>query len=584
MYNTSDSYKYEEETDLLDLEWIIWRGIILITCCIGFVGNGYIIWLLGFQIKRNCFTTFILNLAIADFGYLTAVFIYYILPFTYFWDSEIFHFICAFFFYIMYISSNFLLTAISIDRCVAVLFPIWHRCSRPKHLSSSVCALLWISSFLLCGIMSIMGVFVNYSVADYHFLVSAIVCLPLITLSTTVLFIKVCLKSNQQNQGRLLLMILITLLCFLILAFPLSVLSMIVSFSSTKVEDKLEHWVVCSILFSCLNSSINPVIYFLVGRKKGTQTKESIKVILQKVFKEDLHATKNYYNYNNTNDLHVYAEGVTPSDLGWNAWISISLITCCFGFVGNGYIIWLLGFQIKRNCFTTFVLNLAIADFGYLTSMFIYSIITLTDFQASEIFYHFDVYFTRVMFINANFLLTAVSMDRCMAVIFPIWHRCSRPKHLSSSICVLLWISSFLLSGIMSLMQIFVKYKAVVLPFFLIAIVCLPLITLSTVVLFIKVCLKPNQKNQGRLLLIILITLLCFLILAFPLCVFAAIITFSSTKVDNKLEHWTMCSIMFSCINSSVNPVIYFIVGRKKGAQSKESMKVILQKVFKEAE
>ncbi|XP_026539598.1 mas-related G-protein coupled receptor member H-like [Notechis scutatus] len=299
---------------------------------------------------------------------------------------------------------------------------------------------------------------------------------------------------------------------------------------------------------------------------------------------EDLDATENYYIYNNTNDLYVYSEGVTPSDLGQKVWISIFVITCCFGFVGNGYIIWLLGFQIKRNCFTTFILNLAIADFGYLASVFIYSILTFTNFQASELFYHLNVYFARVMFINANFLLTAISIHRCVAVLFPIWHHCSRPKHLSFSVCVLLCISSFLLSGIISVMQIFINYKVAVLHFLLIPIVCFPLITLSTAVLFIKVCVKPKQKNQSRLLLMILMTLLCFIILAFSLCVFAVIISFSSTKVENRLEHWTMCSIIFSCINSSINPVIYFLVGRKKGAQSKESMKVILQKVFKEAE
>ncbi|XP_070798081.1 mas-related G-protein coupled receptor member H-like [Pituophis catenifer annectens] len=298
----------------------------------------------------------------------------------------------------------------------------------------------------------------------------------------------------------------------------------------------------------------------------------------------DLDAAENYYEYNNSNDLYVYAEGITPFDLGGIALMAIILITCCIGLVGNGYIIWLLGFQSKRNGFTTFILNLAIADFGYLASTFIYDINYFSYFQGSDIFYHFCLYFTRVMYISAKFLLTAISIDRCVAVLFPIWHRCSRPKNLSSSVCVLLWICSFLLSGIMCVMQIFVNYKMAVLHFLLIAIVCLPLISLSTVVLFIKVCLKLKQKNQGRLLLMILITLLCFLILAFPLSVLAVIISFSSNETYNQLEYWVICSILLSCLNSSINPVIYFFVGRKKRAQSKESMKVILQKVFKEGE
>ncbi|XP_013922841.1 PREDICTED: mas-related G-protein coupled receptor member H-like [Thamnophis sirtalis] len=298
----------------------------------------------------------------------------------------------------------------------------------------------------------------------------------------------------------------------------------------------------------------------------------------------DLDATDNYYRYNNTSDSYKYKEETNLLHLGLILWLVITLITCCIGLVGNGYIIWLLGLQIKRNSFTTFILNLAIADFGYLTSAFIYNIPSFTYFEGSEIFYHFCAHFAHVMYINANFLLTAISIDRCVCVLFPIWHRCSRPKHLSSMVCILLWISSFLLGGIMSIMEVFGNYIPLNFHFLVTAIVCLPLITISTVVLFIKVCLKLKQKNQGRLLLMILITLLCFLILAFPLSVFAVICTFSSNEAVNQLEHWIWCSILFSCLNSSINPVIYFLVGRKKGAQSKESMKVILQKVFKEGE
>ncbi|XP_070605379.1 mas-related G-protein coupled receptor member H-like [Erythrolamprus reginae] len=285
-YNASDSYENVQENTLSDLGWIIWLGIIFITCCIGLMGNGYIIWLLGFQIKRNSFTAFILNLAIADFGYLATDFIYYIDQFADFQESKILFLFCVFFSHMMYTNSNFLLTAISVDRCVAVLFPIWHHCSRPKKLSSSICVLLWFSSFLMSGSMCIMlFTHVFYKLFGLHFLVTSLVCLPLITLSTVVLFIKVCLKPKQKNQGRLLLMILVTLLCFLLLAFPLSVLAMIVSFSSTKTYNQLKYWVRCGKLFSCLNSSINPVVYFLVGRKKA-QAKESMKVILQKIFKE----------------------------------------------------------------------------------------------------------------------------------------------------------------------------------------------------------------------------------------------------------------------------------------------------------
>ncbi|XP_029142422.1 mas-related G-protein coupled receptor member H-like [Protobothrops mucrosquamatus] len=300
----------------------------------------------------------------------------------------------------------------------------------------------------------------------------------------------------------------------------------------------------------------------------------------------DLNATKTYYGYNNTIDSYEYTEEIPPSVLGGIPWTSITLITCCIGFVGNGYIIWLLGFQMRRNCFTTFILNLAIADFGFLTSIFIFFIYRFANLLGSILSF-ICFFFSDVMYINTHFLMTAISIDRCVVVLFPIWHRCSRPKHLSPAVCVILWTSSFLLVGIVHIMvftKVIVNERLSNLHFLLTATVCLPLITLSTVVLFIKVCLKSNQKNQGRLLLMILITLLCFLILAFPLSIIAVIFKFLSSEAEKKLKYFGIWSLVLSCLNSSINPVIYFLVGRKKGSRSKESMKVILQNVFKEGE
>ncbi|KAL7984037.1 hypothetical protein Chor_002607 [Crotalus horridus] len=290
---TENYYGYNNASEIteqltLSVEEIVWTGITLTVCCVGFVGNGYIIWLLGFQMKRNSFTTFILNLAITDFGFLTSIVISIIFEFINLLGG-ILALICFSFSHMMNINADFLMMAISIDRCVAVLFPIWHRCSRPKHLSPAVCVFFWIASFLLAGTVNIMKftkVIVNDRLFTLHVFVTAMVCLLLITLSTVVLFIKMCLKSNQKNQGRLLLVILITLLSFLILAFPLSIIAMILKLSSSETYRKLQYLILWSIVLSCLNSSINPVIYFLVGRKKGARSKESMKVLLKNIFKE----------------------------------------------------------------------------------------------------------------------------------------------------------------------------------------------------------------------------------------------------------------------------------------------------------
>ncbi|XP_029142421.1 mas-related G-protein coupled receptor member H-like [Protobothrops mucrosquamatus] len=273
---------YEDQTER------IIPPIILTACCIGLPLNGIVIWLLGFQIKRNPFTVLILNLAISDCGVLIFMPIVSTPYFTDFMPSithRVFLFCLS---DIIYINGLFLLTAISVDRCVSILFPIWHRCFRSKHFSPALCVFLWIISFLLGGIQSLMKyVFLYDVIPRLHLLVTALLCLPLITISSVILFININLRSEQIKRGRLLVMILITLFCFLILSVPLYIYICVDHFvDMSYVWDYLSFPFYFS-LSACLNSSINPVIYFLVGRKKGTQSRESIKVMFQRVFGED---------------------------------------------------------------------------------------------------------------------------------------------------------------------------------------------------------------------------------------------------------------------------------------------------------
>ncbi|XP_032078218.1 mas-related G-protein coupled receptor member H-like [Thamnophis elegans] len=259
----------------------------LILCCIGIPLNGIVIWLLGFQIKRNPFTVLILNLAIADFGLLVSLAIFCTCFFVNFSKLIIPCLIMFCLSHVMYINGIFLLAAISIDRCVCVFFPIWHRCSRPKYLSPIVCAFLWVFSFLFVGIANIMEFVFKYRGFSYlHLVVTAVLCLPLIAITTLILFFKICLKPKQIKRGRMLVMILITLLCFLIFNLPLNIYGFI-AYTYSRDFPQTFAWYQFIILGASLNSSVNPVIYYLVGRKRRAQTRESIKIVFQRVFKED---------------------------------------------------------------------------------------------------------------------------------------------------------------------------------------------------------------------------------------------------------------------------------------------------------
>ncbi|XP_077789760.1 mas-related G-protein coupled receptor member H-like [Podarcis muralis] len=287
-YNSSSddqgNFKYKE------YEVSIIYGFILVICFVGFLGNGTVIWLLGFHIRRNPFTTYILNLAVADFALLLSLEFHAFIRFTHF--GYVLYIIANRLLTITYNTGQLLLTAISIDRCVSVLFPIWYRCVRPTHLSTTVCALIWVLSCLLSIVLFIISTTLAFTpdniyhyilTANFQFLLTGLLCLPLMTISTVILFIKVCFKSHPRKRGRLLIVILLTLLFFLMLAFPLNAFLLGRLILLLKIPIPVRYGFLCA----SLNSSVNPLLYFLVGRKKRGQSRENLVVILQRVLNEE---------------------------------------------------------------------------------------------------------------------------------------------------------------------------------------------------------------------------------------------------------------------------------------------------------
>ncbi|KAM6457591.1 mas-related G-protein coupled receptor member H-like isoform 1-T2 [Liasis olivaceus] len=266
-------------------EVLIFAIFTMLFCVLGMLGNGLVIWLLGCSVKRNTFAIYILNLSVADFGLLTTELIIEIhWLFTHLYCDfpyELFQTVLL----LMYSTGQFLLTVISIDRCLSVLFPIWYRCHRPTHLFTTMCVLIWSVSFILSSIhftiIAVGGFGKNYTLM-YQFIVNAVVCLPLMTISSVVMFIKICFISKNQRRRKLLTAILLTLFFFLILAFPLNAFYFVL-YVFNYIHPNLVHY---GYLCTCVNSSINPLIYYLVGRQKG-KTRKGIKELLQKVFKED---------------------------------------------------------------------------------------------------------------------------------------------------------------------------------------------------------------------------------------------------------------------------------------------------------
>ncbi|XP_034626399.1 mas-related G-protein coupled receptor member H-like [Trachemys scripta elegans] len=290
LFNDSSSFNdtdLDADQDQCFIPIVVISSISLFICLVGLVGNGMVLWFLGFRIKKDPFTIYILNLAIADFGFLLCMVAFLIIIILYLHMDFLGGFVIikaiqwvALF---IYNTGLYLLTAISVQRCLSVLYPIWYRCHRPKNLSSIVCALLWALSILVTGLEC------YFCINDYDCskmtifscVLSFLIFTPLMVLSSLTLFIKVRCSSQRHQSTKLYIVIMVTILFFLMFALPLRVIVLMAFLSHTMI-----HLFVMSlvILLPCMNSSINPFIYFLVGRHGKRQLREPLKEVFQRIF------------------------------------------------------------------------------------------------------------------------------------------------------------------------------------------------------------------------------------------------------------------------------------------------------------
>ncbi|XP_066479302.1 mas-related G-protein coupled receptor member D-like [Tiliqua scincoides] len=279
------------------------------------------------------------------------------------------------------------------------------------------------------------------------------------------------------------------------------------------------------------------------------------------------------------------------TDIEWLVYI-LNCVACIFGLPGNGAVIWLLGFHMKRNPFTTYILNLAVADFGVLTLGILSAIrvFLVTNCRSLMLISVVRLLLFHLMFSISQFLLTLISMDRCVAVLFPIWYRCHRPEKLSTILCGSVWIFCFLIHGICCTLIVFKVFHGFTILFFVFlvnAVVSLPLITISALILFIRFCFKSQQHRRRKLLKAILLTLFFYLFLACPLNVMYIMFFHPLSPYDrNSPTNINLFYVGYLCasVNSFVNPLIYFLVGRKKKGLCAENLRLILQRVFKQEE
>ncbi|KAM8966970.1 proto-oncogene Mas-like [Pelodytes ibericus] len=278
--NENGLYKPKESSDG---HFTITASCIFAICLFGMLGNGVAFWFLCFRIPRNKYTVYIINLMFADFIYLFFTAILMILqidqlqnihPYSHSVANT--HLILEIVYDGAYQGGMLFLLAISIERCLSVYYPIWYRCRRPKHQSVRVCLTLWIFASLVSLLENLVCSPKLFSIGSkectgvqtMEFVLAIGISVPLMLLSSTILLIRIQKNSKRCRPPKLYTIIIISVFVFLIAAVPIKFMWLLLFLKYLPNDFHTERFFYVSILCIVLSSTINPYIYFMVGRQK----------------------------------------------------------------------------------------------------------------------------------------------------------------------------------------------------------------------------------------------------------------------------------------------------------------------------
>ncbi|KAM3838464.1 chemerin-like receptor 1 [Diretmus argenteus] len=287
---------------------------------LGFCGNGVVIWISGFKMKRTINTTWYLSLAISDFIFCACLPIGITHMARGDWIFGLF--MCKFTSFVMFLnmfSSIFLLVIISVDRCVLVMCPVWAQNHRTIKKASMVVVLAWVISIALSipsvffrDIASHLGKTICFNkytldphshktIAVSRFLCGFVVPLFIIIICYSVIVLR--LRTNNMSKSSKPFKVMTALIAtFFLCWLPYHVFVLLELNYQNYNQDMLTIGINVGTSMAAANSFLNPVLYVFMGNDFKRQFKSSVLSKMENAMGEEGRTTSRYLSRSSSMD------------------------------------------------------------------------------------------------------------------------------------------------------------------------------------------------------------------------------------------------------------------------------------------
>ncbi|CAI9593874.1 unnamed protein product [Staurois parvus] len=198
-------------------------------------------------------------------------------------------------------ASVFTLVAISVDRCLLVVQPVWAQNKRNLRMAWVLCVVIWMLSFLMClpavlhrkTVSSHNITYCNYETDNHlHFNVDHVAnntfwfSDPLLIVSTSYILLASKVKNTRLLKvGRKTTKVALGIVvAFFATWAPYHIVGVLSLYFQDQFLERLDD---LSVALAYFNSCINPIIYVFLGKNMKSRVQQSIRRIMQNALSEE---------------------------------------------------------------------------------------------------------------------------------------------------------------------------------------------------------------------------------------------------------------------------------------------------------